>query len=300
MTNSSGNVWNELKEYKRKHMLNNILKGSIFLFGILCSAYIVINILEFSFRFGTTLRGLLLFTFFITGILTFYKYLFTNIRGLIRLEKTLSDEAAAEMIGKSFPEVADRLTNLILLKSSKTTQGANTLISAGIIQKESLLNNISFKSAIHYKSNKKFLKYVLSPVSVLALLLIINPAIFTDSTERIVHFNKEYLPKAPFLFHADVPEHAFRNEDLIVSLLLEGDALPQHTYLIHAGRKHKMVEGEIPGSFSYTFNKIQVDKDFLFEAAGYYSEKHHVQVVNRPNLKNFNVRLNYPLYTGKK
>ena len=61
------------------------------------------------------------------------------------------------------------------------------------------------------------------------------------------------------------------------------------------GRKVKMKPGN-DGRFSYTFKKLQVSTDLSFEAAGFYSDDYQLEVVSRPNLKSFNVYLDYPDY----
>ena len=54
------------------------------------------------------------------------------------------------------------------------------------------------------------------------------------------------------------------------------------------------------GVFEYTFPKIQNAKRIRFEAAGFLSNRYTLEIVNRPNLKNFNVFLDYPSYLQKK
>ena len=54
------------------------------------------------------------------------------------------------------------------------------------------------------------------------------------------------------------------------------------------------------GNFEYTFKKLQYDADFSFDAAGFSSDNYQIKVVNRPNLKSFDIALDYPAYLNKK
>jgi hypothetical protein len=167
-------------------------------------------------------------------------------------------------------------------------------------QRESTITNINFSEAIDLRTNRKYLKYLTIPILFIIVTVLIKPDFFLISTPRIINYTEKYELKAPFNFVLENTElKAFRNDDFKLSLRMEGTALPQNVQLLTSdGRKLKMSTEEA-GLFSFTFKKIQRPFDFHFEASGFASDDHQIEVLSRPSLRNFNVYLNYPDYIKK-
>ncbi|MBL3654540.1 hypothetical protein JL102_00240 [Fulvivirga sp. 2943] len=213
---------------------------------------------------------------------------------MLKNEKAMSNEEAAKKIGQHFPEINDKLLNIIQLEKFK-----GELVQASISQKSYLIESYQFEKAVDFKTNRSYVKYLLVPLVLLLSALIISPSFITSSSSRIIKFNKEFVPEAPFSFQLENEELiGFKNEDFSIKLNLKGEAIPENAYIVINDRIIKMLYEK--GSYTYTFNKIQNEKAFSFEAAGYNSSTYHLTVVDRPNIKNFNVYLNYPSYLGKK
>src|SRR5260221_252006 len=123
--------------------------------------------------------------------------------------------------------------------------------------------------------------------------------IFTQSTRRIVQFNREFSPQAPFKFIIQNNNlNAFVNEDFTLSLRLVGEALPEAVYLVSSPQRIKL-ETIKPGEFAYTFEKIQNEVRFQLEASGFYSDPYTIRLVNRPELTRMRMQLQFPRYLGK-
>jgi hypothetical protein len=288
---------NKLDEYKRKFYLNQLLKGIIFSAAVLLSAYVLFNTLEYFGRFGSSIRAILFFSFLATLLFTLVFWILKPAYYLYGNQKPLSNEAAAQQIGRHFPEVSDKLLNTLQLASLNNSQ--NELLLASINQKTQQLGVVRFTDAVNLDENRKYLKYALIPLALIIGVLAIKPRFFADSSTRIVNFKNEYAEEAPFSFVLDNKEMtAFRNEDFTVSLTLAGNTMPESVYLVHNDRKLKM-ESPDAKHYTYTFRKVQKDFDFHFDAAGFKSNTYDVEVVNRPSLLDFEVNINYPAYLHK-
>lgn len=288
----------QLKAYKRKYYLNKLLKGSIFFATIITSIYLLISYAEYSLRLNSPLRAVLLFAFLALFIYILYRYILNPLLSLYDNKRQIDDEEAARQIGSYFPDIKDKLLNIIQLRRSRDTN--NAFIAASISQRTQQLSVFSFPVAISYNDNVSYLRFLVFPVTLLLLLLLFLPQIFSESNTRIIHFNQEFVPEAPFSFSLQNESFvAFRNEDYTLQLALEGDAIPDRVYLNTAGRKIKMTLNEV-GMYEHTFQNIQRDISFTFDAAGFSSSTYDVLVVDRPNLKNFSVMLDYPAYLSKK
>ena len=290
-------VFDKLKSFKTKFYVNFMIRWGIITLSGLGLFYLIASGLEFSLRLNSIFRAFLLFSFILLAVLSLYLFLIQPVLKILNGRKGLSDEEAAKRIGRFFPSISDRLLNLIQLK--KLSRGESLLLEASIRQKSKEVGTVNFAEAVDLRDNLKYLRYLLPILIVLFMLFSINPSIFLESTPRIIQFNQEFAPVAPFEFQILNQELvAFKNEDYTLELQLKGDALPENVYLIDGKRRIKMIAAEA-GAFNYTFRKVQSPKKFQFEASGFNSNRYTLELLNRPNIKNFNVSLNFPRYLGK-
>ncbi|MFM8913165.1 MAG: DUF4175 family protein, partial [Flammeovirgaceae bacterium] len=92
---------------------------------------------------------------------------------------------------------------------------------------------------------------------------------------------------------------AFFNEDFTLQLLLEGEAVPEAAYVVNGPQRRKM-ENTGAGKFAYTFERIQQNATVRFEASGFYSKPFAITIVNRPEVNQISVSLQYPAYLQRK
>ncbi|MEO9852246.1 MAG: DUF4175 family protein [Reichenbachiella sp.] len=217
---------------------------------------------------------------------------------LFRTKHQISDEEAAHIIGQFFPEIRDKLLNTIQLGSIASSD--SSLILASIEKRTLEISPFEFSSSIDLKSNKKYIRYVAYPGIILLFLLLLFPQYLTESTSRIINYDKEFEPARLFIVTPLNNEFsAFKNEDFILDVKVSGSAIPDQIYVNSKGRRAKM-KLQSNGRFQYIFSKVQDNFNFRIEAADYRSVSYEVNILQRPDIKAFNVALNYPNYTGKK
>jgi hypothetical protein len=292
-----GILSDKLNAYKRKYYLNKLVKGTIFLFSAVLSTYLILNSIEFNFHMNSNWRTLMFFSFLFLFAFLVYFWILSPLVKILFNTKQISDEEAAIEIGKLFPNISDKLLNTIQLGKLQTKD--NSLLSASLEQRTESISVFSFSSGIKLSTNKRYIKYAAYPGVVLLLLLFFFPHFLTESTERIINYNKEFAPKQ--LFNITVLNKsltAFKNEDYTFKINVDGIAIPDNIYLNINGRRIKM--DKIDANLrQYTFQKIQAAFEFQVEAPNYKSNKYLLNVYNRPDIKKFNIELKYPTYTSK-
>src|SRR5581483_9064615 len=82
-------------------------------------------------------------------------------------------------------------------------------------------------------------------------------------------------------------------------LKLTGNEVPDEVYIQYEGNKFKL-DKQSTVAFNYTFRNVQHDVNFTFSAAGFESEQYTLKVIPNPTLVNFDVKLHYPAYIGRK
>jgi len=284
-----------LDSFRKRYYLNLFIKGGLLTLSFVLLYFLIISLIEYNLWLGGWARFTILVSFF--GLVGFcvFRFLKEPLSWWI-YHKGLGQAESAQMIGSHFPAIKDRLLNVIQLSALKH---GGALLDAGILQKSRQFENVRFESAIDLGANKKYLKYFLAPFGIMLVLFFVNNGIFTQSTKRIVQFNREFSPEAPFSFVVQNPTlNAFINEDFTLDLTLEGQAMPKAVYIQSGNQRFKM-EAVSSSTFTYTFEKLQNEIPFQFEASGFYSDPYTIHLVNRPELTQLKITLAYPRYLSK-
>lgn len=301
MKGNNNVLLDKLQRFIRKYYLNRLLKGALVSFTLIIAFYLTVTLLEYLGRFDTNTRMFLLFSFltFLIGILWYYIVL--PISKLFMIGKTLSNEQAAEIIGNHFGSVKDKLTNTLELHRLATTSEAqNALILASIEQREKELNPIPFASAIDLSKNRRYIKYAVIPVSIMLLILVFSPSILTESTNRIVQYNTQFVEPAPFDFvlkNQDLNVIQFDNYKIEVEL--KGKQIPNACHIqFGSGTRLKMTKKE-KGVFEYVIRNIDRTQKFKFSALSFNSKEYEVRVLSKPIFTGLKLEANFPKYLKK-
>lgn len=290
-------ILKKLKEFKRKYYANKLIKGLLISSAIFLFVLIVASWLEYELQMSSVSRTILFSIIGITFLYFISRYIFIPIYHLLSNGKALSDKQAAKEIGKYFPEIDDKLLNIIQLKELSSQQ--NSLIAASIIQKSEKISIVNFKESISIrKTNANYLPYVIIPAVIMGLVLMFAPYMITEGSYRIIKFNEEFIPKAPFSFTIQNNElKAFKGETFTLTAQLRGDELPSELFIQKDGVKQKF-EKLSNTQFKFNLKNLQKDIEFQLEAAGFKSADYQLKVFEKPRIQNMNIRLDYPEYIG--
>lgn len=290
-------IQQKLEEFIKKYYVNELIRGTILFFatGVL---YLLITLLVEYFLWLSPLgRGILFWVFVIVEVGLFVRFIAFPFAKLFRLQEGINFEQASKLIGNHFPEVNDKLLNVIQLNQN---QRESELLAASIDQKAVELQPVPFKSAINFKKNAKYLKYAAIPVVVFLMFSVFGGTdIFSSSYERVVRYDTAFEPPAPFTFFI-VNDHlnAIENKAFNLKVRTEGTSIPENASIEYNGQTYYMQQSA-PGMFEYSFQQPLENIDFNLKANKVSSRKYTLEVVKTPSLLNFEMVLNYPAYTKK-
>lgn len=288
----------KLRSFTKKYYQNLLIRGSLIFTAFLLVSTIVFAIMEHYGNFSVAVRTFLFWVLLLSLGVAFVLLIITPLIKLTRLTKNLSQEGAAKIIGEHFPEVQDRLTNVLQLK--KQTDVNTALLEASIRQKSEALSPIPFSSAVNFFENKRYLKYLLAPTAfVLIVFAFGKEEMLTDSTVRIIDHQTEYTPKPPFavsILNKDLT--VVQQEDYLLQVKIDGKQLPVDVFLLHKGLSIKMKKRP-KHIFEYEFKNLQKTESFTLKAGGFSFKEHQLRVLPKPSLLRFELSLDYPNYTGK-
>ena len=287
-----------ITNYKKKYYINTFLKGCIIFSALLLTTYLSFSSLEYWARFNSVIRFVLLFSFTSISLFALINWIGLPLYKLANLQRYFTDEEASREIGLYFPQIKDKLLNILQLQKHGVS---NALVIAGVEQKANLLKNITFSDAIKLEENRRYLRWLAIPIAGLICIIVFLPNLLKDSTHRIIHFDEKFVAQAPFTFKLrNNSLETFKNEDFNLNLIISGKVVPEEVFVVINGQKTRMARSNQQGHFEFAFRNVQHNQEFSFLAGGYESNDYTLSVFNRPNLKSLDIDLQYPTYTGKK
>ena len=293
-------ILSALDAFVRKYYKNLLIRGVLYAVGIVVGLYLAAVLLEHFGWLSPLGRGLI-FWIGLAAVAAVTAWLV--VRPLLKMYgvgRRIGHEEAARIIGQHFPEVDDKLLNLLqLMDGSELGTENSDLLLAAIEQKTAQLRPVPFLSAINLKGNRRYLKYALPPLVALVLLLILAPQTVTEPSKRIVNYQTVYERPAPFHFRVLNDDlTAQQGSDYRLEAVAEGDAVPAEVNIVLDGKRYRMQQTG-NGEFAYQFSKLQRSQTFVMEGGGVTSAEYRIEVLPNPTVLSFRMVLSYPAYTGR-
>lgn len=301
VSNNYSDLLKKIDEFIRKFYLNKILRGSIYAAGILLALYLLIFLSLYYLNPAAGFKTVIFFAYLLIALLLIGFLVVKPLLSMLKLGKHLSFDEASIIIGNHFGHINDKLLNTLQLhKLSENLSAHNHLIMASIDQKIMELKPIPFYTAVRITDNRKYLKYLFIPLSIIVLIGLIAPAILREGSYSFFKYDEYIAPKAPFDFAVlNKSLTVTQGEDLNLTLKLTGDQLPAEIY-VEDGKNTYKLEKENISRFTYQIKNIQSGKKLVFKGGGFHSSAFVISVIPRPELLNATATLNYPAYLGKK
>ncbi|MBQ7281111.1 MAG: hypothetical protein IJR13_10425 [Bacteroidales bacterium] len=289
-------IIDRLDEFIRKYYKNRLIRGVLYSVALLLSLLIVMLLLEYFGYFPPVVRAILFWSYVIATLLVLFFFVVVPLAKMYRLGRRISYEQAAVIIGDHFPEVKDKLLNLLQLQQMGG-ESDSELLRAGIEQKTAQLSPIPFKNAVNLRENRRYAKYALIPLAIIVIAFVVTPRLITEPTKRIANYNTAYERPAPFAFVVDNDTlQVAQQEDFLLQVSIEGESLPAEAFVLIDGRRYKMQQQD-KAHFAYRFRQQQQSVAFHLTGAGVTSQEYVLQVLPKPSIIDFQVALAYPAYT---
>lgn len=291
----------KIRDFIRKYYVNKLIKGAALFVIITILAFITFSLMEYFLFFNTTVRAIFLYTFVALFLLTFIFYITIPLLKIFGLGKQISSKQAASIVGKHFPEIDDKLLNIIQLEEQMAEGNYKSyqLLSAAIDTKIDQIKPFPFIKAIPFKTTFKFARWALIPVLIFALIFSIKSEVFTDSTKRIVNYQHYYEKPAPYGFEIENNQlTVFQNEDFLLKFNVVGEEAPSEVFIFYGNKNYKC--SKISNTeFSYSFSKLQKDTEFQIITEEVSSMPYTIKVLPKPVTISFVMELDYPSYLNK-
>ena len=288
----------KLEQFIKKYYTNELIKGTI-LFFVIGLLYLLFTLfVEYFLWLNPMGRTVLFWVFVFVELALFFRFIAFTLLKLFRLQQGISNEEAAEIIGNHFPQISDKLLNVIQLNQN---QRESELLAASIDQKAGEMQPVVFKKAINFQQNYKYLAYAAVPAVIFILVNTLGEKdLFSNSYKRVVNYDKAYQPPAPFIFHVENESlTAVQNKPFTVRVRTQGASVPENASIVYQGQTYFLQQTDL-GVFEHTFVQPNAPIEFNFIANKVASRGYLLDVIKTPSLLGFELFLRFPQHTGKK
>ena len=290
----------KLDAFIRRYYANKMLRGGMVLLICLLAFVLSASIGEYFLFLPAVIKIVLVTLLLLLGGGAMIGWVLLPLSKMLKLGKVISHEQAAVIVGKHFPEISDKLLNILQLKKQSESYFSRELIEASIEQKSNQIAVFPIAKAVDFSLNKKLLKYLVPLLVVCVSIFIFYPSIFMEASERLLQPTKNFEKPAPFQINIEsMPLQAIRNEDYTLKVSVDGASLPADMYV--SIEDDRLIMQPIDKThFQYSFKNVTEPIKFKLFAAGFYSKEYELKVAQKPVLKAFQMKFTYPDYTGKK
>ena len=290
----------KIERFIRKFYLNRLIQGALIGLVLMIALFLIINGIEYFSWLPQKGRFILLLLFILGTLFVGLFYFAIPIINLIRFRNKMSDEQAAIMIGKFFPEISDKLLNTLQLSHELLQDSDNQLLIATIEQRTEHLKPINFSDAVNLKENYKYLKIFGLAFIVLSVTLIFLPDFSKKPAQRIFNYAKEFEKPLPFSVELSATNlETSQGKDVEFRIHVTGERIPEAFY-IKGNTGIRMMKRLNTNDFRFIFKNVYQNEEFYVEGDDYRSQMINLIVRPNPTMLYYESKLTFPQYIHRK
>ena len=294
-----GSLIQKLDEFIRAYYLNQLVNGALRSLAVLVCAGIGFALLESVGRFGIAGRTVLFWTLLAGSSILLVVWLVVPLLKWARIGKGLSYEDASDLIGQHFPEISDRLLNVLQLQQQLGAGGQSTdtsLLEASIEERTTALQPVAFKRAIDWEKSKGLLRYAIPVLVIASGLWVWSPGLVKEPAGRILAHRQDFIPPPPFSFVLESDLRVPAMQPFTLTATTSGEIVPD-LVMVEVGESRYRME-RVGNTFQHTFPLVREDIPFRLTGGGVVSSNYRLIALPVPTLVGLEITTTPPKYTG--
>jgi hypothetical protein len=266
----------------------------------------VAGLLEGFFRFSSPLRTILAGAVIAVPAIAAVFFVIRPLLSITGIAARRSDFDLAAAAGHRIPQIKDRLLNLLQLAEDRK-KGAGyysaDLIDASYGDLAETIERSDLTAAVTWEKPLQTGRSALYGVVMIVLLFLISPSHFGAAVYRLAHYDREFaVPRAFTLMIEPGDVEAVRGDSVTVRVTVEGEAQSQVS--LFTRQEEQVAFEEIVlrrtagGDFVYPFAQLRRTVEYYAARGGESTPRHTITVTDRPSVRDLQVTVSYPAYTG--
>ena len=288
-----------LRTVSRRFTLSKLLNNSLLTIGVLTALTAILIATEALFWVDTPWRNALFWLLLICcgGLLAgFVAHPLLRFAGII---PGLSSKTVAQRVSAHYPELEDRLLNLLDLEAGRSSEAPDHMIDGAMQMLHRSVEPVPLEKAATFKGARRTAKLTTVPVALILFFLLAAPGTFLNASHRLFSPGVTFEKPAPFTLSV-TPGNAsiVRGETLTITAVTMGAELPSSA-ILQFGRSQSLdLTPSQPGEFSYTIVNVREQLRYRILAGEVTSEWYDVTILQRPVVRGLQVTLTAPSYTN--
>jgi hypothetical protein len=293
-----------LRLLARRMTIGRLLYGSALFLGVVCAGLLIAVGLEAVFWMATLPRTILFWLVVCAAALSAVLLLAPPLASLIGLLPGLDDETIARAVGRRFPEVSDRLLDLLQLASGQRSAAPEPLVEGAVVQLGNSVATVDYRQVEQFEDFRRASRVARWPLIGLAAFALIGPGTFGSAAKRLFKPGTVFLRPAPFeIIVAPGDVRLVKGDSLSIMARTEGSRGPDLMTLSmrRAGETRTesvTLRADSSDTFIYRIPNVRDGFQYSVEAEDVSSPTYRVDVSGRPFVRTMQVTLTPPAYTG--
>ena len=287
----------------RRRTWAEVAFGTVTVLGTLAAVWLVAVALESVLWLDATTRTVVAVVLVGSVVGTVGVYLARPLGQLLGLASAPSEKDMARTIGERYPEVSDRLVNLLELADGERSEAPDPLIDQAVHHLGTEVDPVPFEDIEDFGTARRALRLTTVPlVGVLAFLLM-APSTFVDASQRLLSPRTTFQRPAPFQL-AIQPGNVrlVKGDSLDVTVNATGEVPEQLTLMVQRASQDQpetvALTADSSGQFRHVVPGVRESLDYRVAADPVESAWYNVEVIARPMVRRMNVSVTPPRYTG--
>lgn len=265
--------------------------------------FTIFSLFEMVFYFSSTVRTVLFFIFVVCFLSAFIFLFVIPLLKYFNIFGKINYYRLADKVGINFPSIKDDLLNAMQLVSidNKKTLYSEKLIDEAFKQVYNKTRSIKFESIIDFKKAKQMFLYFIGIIIFCAALFLFIPNLQAASN-RLLSFDKEFIPPAKFIFEVQPGDAAVtKGDNVLISIKVKGE-VPKEIFLAvkdinQTDFEFKKIISDSLNNYNFKINAVRNSFKYFAAAEDIESEIYSIDVIDPPIIKNLDVTINSPKYS---
>ncbi len=295
-------VRRRLRAAWRRMTLVRMLGGLAFTVCVLGASLLIILAAESRYWVDTSWRSFLFWAWIISAAILFSGLLLWPM--LVGWRGRTRYKDIAHSVSLYVPEVQDRLTNLLELGSGEASDAPQPIVDGAVQMLGQSVEDLPVERAVNFTEPIRFARWAVLPLAGLALFLLAAPQSFFSASTRLFSPGVVFERPAPFsLLVSPGTVEITRGDTLVVTVGITGREFPD-AVRIEFNRSGERTSRVVPMAsseadvFIHHEPGVRGDLHYRILAGPVVTSWYEVSVLDRPILRNLQVDLHPPAYTG--
>jgi hypothetical protein len=295
-----------LADARRRDNGTRALNGLLLALAILIAAGLVLLGIEAVFWLSVAWRTVIVMLGIgaVIGVILWLAGIpFARRLGVLHAETDLD---TAGRVGRTYPEIHDRLLNVVQLAQQRASASAyysDEFLDAALEDTRKDVVSIDFSSIVDRSPLRTSRRLLLAGLALTALLAILLPRDIGQASYRLIHFRQTFFPPAAFSLHVEPGNcDIVKGESVEVVVRVHGTTREPVEALMRPDGQvtidTHVLSSRADGTYRYRLEGMRLSTSYRIRSGEVETEEYFLRVLDRPSIVTLQLRLTYPRHTG--